>query len=240
VTPKYACFMNVEYAKTFKEADLEALANWDLLPKALSATPIYRSEILDGRVVNFNSEPEWKTYLALKENGYIQSFRAQSLMIPYASYLSYGKQYFPDFVFLTSEGYLAIVESKPTSNMNTYMVRCKYEALKQYCEERGFIFAMVDERLTSFERIKAQKINHPVTQYFDAIFDEVGIFNDEALKLIYQKFPQYTHKEIKAVLGHYVLQRDLVNKSSVGFNIKKHRRFNEEKLFKMRSKKAQS
>jgi len=230
INSKYSLFMNVENAETFTLKDLDALADWDTLPTSLKTTKVYRAEVIDGRVVNFNSEPEWNTYQALKEKGYIQSFRAQSLEIPYASYIKGDKQYYPDFIFLTPEGYIAIVESKPTSIMNTFLVRCKYEGLKHYCESRGFIYAMMDESLTTIEIKKEKKQNNPVTRYFDALFDEVGVFNDEAIKLVYQHFPDQSQKEIKEILGHHVLQRNLVNKSSVGFNIKKHRKFNATKI----------
>ncbi len=227
---KYAHFQNVDNAKTFTESDLESLANWDLLPPALKKTKIFRTETIDNRIVTFNSEPEWNTYQALKEKGFIQSFRAQSLMVPYASYFKGDKHYYPDFIFLTPEGYIAIVESKPSSIMNTFLVRCKYEGLRHYCESRGFIYAMMDETLTTLEMIKVEKQNNDITRFFDALFDEVGVFNDEAIKLVYQHFPDQSQKEIKEILGHHVLQRDLVNKSSVGFNIKRHRKFNATKI----------
>lgn len=230
INPKYRLFMNVENAETFTVKDLDALTDWDTLPTSLKKTKLYRAEVIDGRVVNFNSEPEWKTYLALKDKGYIQSFRAQSLLIPYASYLKGDKRYYPDFIFLTPEGYIAIVESKPTSIMNTFLVRCKYEGLKHFCESRGFIYAMMDESLKTIEMMKEEKQNNPITRYFDSLFDEVGVFNDEAIKLVYQRFPDQNQKEIKEILGHHVLQRSLVNKSSVGFNIKKHRKFNAMKI----------
>ena len=230
INSKYSLFMNVENAEIFTLKDLDALADWDTLPISLKTTKVYRAEVIDGRVVNFNSEPEWNTYQALKEKGYIQSFRAQSLVVPYASYIKGDKHYYPDFIFLTPEGYIAIVESKPTSIMNTFLVRCKYEGLKHFCESKGFIYAMMDESLTTIEIKKEEKQNNPVTRYFDALFDEVGVFNDEAMKLVYQRFPDQSQKEIKEILGHHVLQRNLVNKSSVGFNIKKHRKFNATKI----------
>ena len=230
INSKYSLFMNVENAEIFTLKDLDALADWDTLPTSLKKTKVYRAEVIDGRVVNFNSEPEWNTYQALKEKGYIQSFRAQSLVVPYASYIKGDKHYYPDFIFLTPEGYIAIVESKPTSIMNTFLVRCKYEGLKHFCESKGFIYAMMDESLNTIEIKKEEKQNNPITRYFDALFDEVGVFNDEAIKLVYQHFPDQSQKEIKEILGHHVLQRNLVNKSSVGFNIKKHRKFNAIKI----------
>jgi hypothetical protein len=225
IPSKYQHFMNIENASIFTVKDLEALADWDTLPTSLKTTKVYRAEVIDGRVVNFNSQPEWKTYLALKEKGYIQSFRAQSLLIPYASYLKRDKQYYPDFIFLTPEGYIAIVESKPTSIMNTFLVRCKYEGLKHFCASRGFIYAMMDEHLTTLEMIKANPIVNSITQYVDQLIADVGVFNDEALKLVYHQFSEYTQQDIKTMLGHYVLQNDYVNKSKVGFNIKKRRKF---------------
>jgi hypothetical protein len=215
----YGIFENLKYAKKFSIEDLEALTDWNLYPGKTKATKVYHQEVIEGRSVVFHSKPECQTYLNLNELGLIQHFRSQAFSIPYTTYKKKIRLYFPDFVFLTPEGYLAIVESKPTPLMSTFMVRCKYEALKNYCEKHGFIYAMMDEQLQTFSSIHAMKEDNEITRYVEYLIDTAGIFNDFALKLVHSKFKHFTQKAIKEIISRYVIQQDLYNPSSLGFKL---------------------
>lgn len=227
---KYDLFENLKHAKKFTEADLEALANWDVIPEELEETAIFWSEKINGRIVNFNSEPEWNTYLALKEKGLIQSFRAQSLVFYYDSYREKARKCIPDFIFLTPEGYLAIVESKPTALMGTYRVRCKYEALKKYCLAKGFLYAMVNEKLLSIESIQNSSFENEVTQAFDSMIADGGKFDKDKMKILYDQFKHYTQLQIKEIIGKHILRLNLKNKSKYGFHIVSKRKFKTKRI----------
>ena len=235
VDVRYQIFENLQHAKKFTEKDLEALADWDVLPESLKKNKVNTQVLIDGRYVSFGSEPELKTYQRLKGLGLIASFRAQHLRVPYASYIKGDKNYYPDFIFLTPEGYIAIVESKPIALMSNLMVEAKYHFLKRYCEAHGFLYAMVDENLTTIEQVRKEALPKDVTQYADHLLETAKIFDDGALEMVYLWFKEegYTQLEIKTILSKHWIQRELVNKSTRGFLIKKRRKINYDLLEKM-------
>ena len=231
---RYQLFENLENAKKFTENDLEALADWDVLPESLKKNKVSTQVLIDGRFVSFGSEPELKTYQRLKELGVIASFRAQHLRVPYASYIKGDKNYYPDFVFLTPEGYIAIVESKPIALMSNMTVEAKYHFLKRYCEAHGFLYAMMDENLTTIEHVREEALPKEITQYANHLLDTARIFDDGAMEMVYLRFKEegYTQLEIKTILSKHWIQRELVNKSTRGFLIKKRRKINYDLLEK--------
>ncbi len=235
IDPRYQIFENLEHAKKFTETDLESLADWNVAPEALKKNKIFTQVRIDGRLVSFGSEPELKTFQRLKDLGVIASFRAQHLRVPYASYIKGDKNYYPDFVFLTPEGYIAIVESKPIALMSYFVVEAKYHFLKRYCEAHGFLYAMLDENLTTIEQVRKETLPKDVTQYADHLLETARIFDDGAMEMVYLWFKEegYTQLALKTILSKHWIQRELVNKSTRGFLIKKRRKINYDLLEKM-------
>jgi len=229
-TLTYAGFENVIHAKNFTEKDLEALADWDVKPEATAETTVFTSQVIDGRTIPFHSEPEWNTYLALKQKSLIQSFRAQSLCITYASYLRGGKQYYPDFIFLTPEGYLAVVESKPIEAMSNFLVQAKYHALAKFCQAHGMIYAMMDEHLESFHQMKQPSTPNEVGEYVNHLMTTARMFNDGAMKFVYAKFKPMIHSTLKQMVARHVIQQRWVNHRYHGFEIRNPRKLNLELL----------
>ena len=228
IDPRYQIFENLQNAKKFTEKDLESLTDWDVPPEALKETTVVKQVMIDGRKVSFGSEPEFNTYQRLKEQGLIQSFRAQYLCVHYASYLKDEKKYYPDFIFLTPEGYLAIVESKPISLMSNFMVEAKYHFLKRYCEAHGYLYAMLDENLTTIEQVRKEALPKDITEYADHLLATARIFDDGAFELLSLQFKEkgYTKVELRIILSKHWIQRELVNRSTRGFLIKKRRKIN--------------
>lgn len=74
-----------------------------------------------------------------------KQIKTQSLKIPFNN--SY---YYPDFQCLTHDNHLVIIEIKPLLNMcEDYQIK-KFQALKNYCEQYGFGYLIVDDRNNSF------------------------------------------------------------------------------------------
>jgi hypothetical protein len=144
----------------------------------------------------------------------------QNLKITHSTYQGKLKPYYPDFVFLTPEGYIAIVESKPIVDMSNFYNRCKYYALKLYCESMGFIYAMVDENLVSLESILQHQVTNNITKAFDAILETTGQFRSGDLKIIYEKQKAYLQKDINNILSKHSAQKNLINQAKFGFEIK--------------------
>jgi len=228
IDPRYQIFENLQHAKKFTEKDLESLTDWDVIPEALKETKVVTQVMIDRRNVSFGSWPEFYTYQRLKEKGLIQSFRAQYLCVHYASYLADEKKYYPDFIFLTPEGYLAIVESKPISLMSNFMVEAKYHFLKRYCETHGYLYAMMDENLTTIEQVRKEVLPEDITEYADHLLATARIFDDGAFELLSLQFKEkgYTKVELRIILSKHWIQRELVNRSNRGFLIKKRRKIN--------------
>lgn len=216
---KYELFCNVANAKKFTLDDLNALANWDVIPDEIKDNDVKITLPIDEVDVPFYSIPEYNTYIALRTKKLIRDFRVQSLEITYSTYQGKFKPYYPDFVFLTPEGYIAIVESKPVVDMSNFYNRCKYYALKLYCESMGFIYAMVDENLVSLESILQRKVNNGITKAFDEILETTGQFSAGDLKFIFDKHKSYTQIEVRKILSKHITQKNLINTSRYGFEI---------------------
>ncbi len=216
---KYDLFCNVDKAKKFTMDDLNSLADWSITPEGIKDNKVIKILPIEGKDVPFYSIPEYNTYIALRSKKLIQHFRVQSLKITHSTYQGKLKPYYPDFVFLTPEGYLAIVESKPIVDMSNFYNRCKYYALKLYCESMGFIYAMVDENLVSLDSILKYKVINPITKSFDEILEKNGQFNHNDLEFIFRNNNAYTQLQIREVLSKHIAQKNLVNYSKYGFEI---------------------
>jgi hypothetical protein len=216
---KYDLFCNVDKAKKFTIDDLNSLADWSITPEGIKDNKVIKILPIEGKDVPFYSIPEYNTYIALRSKKLIQHFRVQSLKITHSTYQGKLKPYYPDFVFLTPEGYLAIVESKPIVDMSNFYNRCKYYALKLYCESMGFIYAMVDENLVSLDSILKHKVINPITKSFDEILEKNGQFNHNDLEFIFRNNKAYTQLQIREVLSKHIAQKNLVNYSKYGFEI---------------------
>jgi hypothetical protein len=221
IDDKYSLFCNVDGAKTFTLEYLDSLADWDTIPEGIKDNEVKKTLPIDGVDVPFYSIPEYNTYIALRSKKLIKHFRVQSLKITHSTYQGKLKPYYPDFVFLTPEGYIAIVESKPIVDMSNFYNRCKYYALKLYCESMGFIYAMVDENLVSLESILQHQVTNNITKAFDGILETTGQFSAGDLKFIFEKHKSsYKQIEIREILSRHIAQKNLLNKAKYGFEIK--------------------
>ncbi len=227
---KYDLFCNVDKAKKFTIDDLNSLADWSITPEGIKDNKVIKILPIEGKDVPFYSIPEYNTYIALRSKKLIQHFRVQSLKITHSTYQGKLKPYYPDFVFLTPEGYLAIVESKPIVDMSNFYNRCKYYALKLYCESMGFIYAMVDENLVSLDSILKHKVMNPITKSFDEILEKNGQFNHNDLEFIFRNNKAYTQLQIREVLSKHIAQKNLVNYSKYGFEITSNETINFNRL----------
>ncbi len=220
IDDKYSIFCNMDGAKKFTLEYLDSLADWDVIPEGIKDNEVKKTLPIDGVDVPFYSMPEYNTYIALRSKKLIKHFRVQSLKITHSTYRGKLKPYYPDFVFLTPEGYIAIVESKPITDMSNFYNRCKYHALRLYCERMGYIYAMVDENLVSLQSILQQKVTNPITKAFDQILETKGQFSPGDLKVIYEKQKAYSQKEINHMLSKHIAHKNLVNQAQHGFDIK--------------------
>lgn len=218
---KYYLFENIKLAKKFSLDEFNRIAEWGSIQFDMSNTHIEKVLTIDGYRAVFNSKVEYEAYLKLKSRNLIESFRCQSLMINYNTYNGKNKSYYPDFTFLTPEGYIAIVEVKPIVDMANFFNRCKFESLKKYCEKNGYIYSILDNRLMTFQSILNNHSRSEITDFFDNKLNSLGYFREGQLREAYSLFSRYTQNEIKDFISRHVAWLKLKNTSKYGFEVKK-------------------
>jgi hypothetical protein len=116
-------------------------------------------------------------------------------------------------------------------DMSNFYNRCKYHALKLYCERMGYIYAMVDENLVSLESILQRKVTNIITKSFDEILEKTGQFSAGDLKFIFEKHKSsYKQIEIREILSRHIAQMNLLNKAKFGFEIMSDETINFDRL----------
>ena len=147
----------------------------------------YDSSAINKCVLKFGSrdiycdsklERRFLTYLL--KNGFIKDVKAEALEICYDSSEMSGKRYFPDFCMKLHDDTIAVVEMKNLLSIGYHLNVDKYEALKRYCNEKGYRYAQVakdyDENVyISAEQIADRETNIDLKNYIVSKIDENGI-----------------------------------------------------------------
>ena len=117
--------------------------------------------------VYYDSMYEKKILEELDSCSFVKKIKTQSLIIPYKARLSNKKRrYIPDIQLLLTDGSLAIIEIKPYLEMVNSTNMRKHKALRKYCKENGYGFAIIDKDLYSFEDLKKEKVSEDVQKEF--------------------------------------------------------------------------
>jgi len=103
--------------------------------------------------LEYESGIEMKVLGKLASCPEVNDIKAQSLKIQYFFESKEGG-YYPDFVVLFSDGRIAIIEVKIVLDMVTSKTLVKYDALKSFCEDKGFGYAMLNDRGDTLEKLK--------------------------------------------------------------------------------------
>ena len=178
--PAYVMLNNHKYAKEYSEDYfLRELNDWS----KKSPFPIrypHAVKLSDGYVFVANGEPEEKLVKRLDHKDMFLHIRGNSfcIKIPYKN-----KKYYPDIIVYTKEGKIGIIEVKPMLNMADYKVIEKYEALKKYCEKRGFMYVMCDYQYHTYDFQRKRKVSDEVKAAVKKEFNKKGKFTDCDLDL---------------------------------------------------------
>lgn len=103
--------------------------------------------------VAYESKLEKEIIKSYSKCTFVTNIKTQSLVINY-KYKGKICQYYPDIQILINNELLAIIEVKPAYHMVDSLNMAKYKALKNYCEQNGFGYAMIDDHLNSMEKLK--------------------------------------------------------------------------------------
>ena len=135
-----------------------------------------------GREVYCDSKLERRFIAYLFRCGYCTDCKSESLELEYSSASMAGKKYFPDFVLKLHDGRVAVVEMKNLSSLGYHLNIAKYEALKKFCTENGYLYAEVakDEaagRYVSAEIVAARPVDEALAAAIRTALDEAGVFS---------------------------------------------------------------
>lgn len=106
----------------------------------------------DNIIYQYESNMEKNVLLKFLQNQTFQQIKTQSLTIQ----LDNCHVYYPDFICLTHDNHLVIVEIKPVQKMCEQKNIIKFNALEDYCNEHGYGYLVIDDKLRSFNHIATE------------------------------------------------------------------------------------
>jgi len=107
--------------------------------------------------VLYDSPYEKKILEDLDKCDFVKKIKTQSLIIEYSPNIKIRK-YYPDIELLLNDDSILIIEVKPFKEMVNKHNLQKHNALEEYCKEKGFGFAILDQDYYSFEDLKKEKV----------------------------------------------------------------------------------
>ena len=156
----------------------------DLFPeisKSYDSTAANRCFLKVGeRTIYCDSKLERRFLSYLFEKGFIVDAKSECLELTYSSSVKDGKKYYPDFCLKLYDGTIAIIELKNLSSMGYHLNVDKYEALKTFCNEKGYKFAEIAKnyeanRYVSAEEIKKLPINKNLQKFIKDKISQNGV-----------------------------------------------------------------
>lgn len=152
---------NTKYAKTFSEEYFENMADWSDCKSHSDSGPKYLYTLKSGKTIECDSRPERNMVKYLDDRDLYICLGSQALCIKYDTAFKKDKNYFPDFVLLTKDYHIAIIEVKSLSSMSYHLNLEKYKALEKYCKKKGFEYMMVDpdHDYKTLDQLRNMRIN---------------------------------------------------------------------------------
>ena len=165
----------------------------------------------------------------LERSGVAAVIGGQALSICYSTYFTKHNDYFPDIVILTTDNRIGIIEVKPTIAMSYHLNIEKYMALRQYCEENGFMYMMVDpdSNYTTFEEFRNDEVPDNIKKLFVPLEKRTIVgskeyfhFSKENVDEWYKQFRwDYERKEFELLIHTLIIQKGWFNTFDRGFNV---------------------
>ena len=206
-------------SKIFTDIDLLELSDW-IRNFNTTRDPKYIKTI-DGWDFPYDSKEEFSLIRKLSKKEYYKVLRGQSLIIPYDTSEKLNKDYHPDIVMLTHDNRIAIIEVKPLNLMSNYYNICKYEGLKKYAKDNGFICVMCDRNFRTFEYLSRKKVPKAVADAFENQLHIYNKFTPFQLDNICEGMTRKQKEAIKLDIHAYIIQKGYRNNSRYSFDINK-------------------
>lgn len=228
--PVLAKLNNQSGAKTFTLEYFNSIADWSYCPSQSPDGPKDTYTTKTGNRIECDSTYEPMMLEYLENNQLVQAIGAQKLIVDCSSAFTAEMNYHPDLIFLTKDGYIAVVEVKALSAMSYHLNIEKYAALASFCEEKGFLYMMVDpaEDFFTYDDLLAVDIpnglyNH-VMWYLSEIIDEENpcLIEKSDFAVLYDALQEdYTKEDLRFYLRAIIVQEGWYNKSKHDFNVYK-------------------
>lgn len=213
-------------AKRFTSKQFNALANWSVCSAVDGTKKIGTYRTKTGNKIDYNSSYEPIMLEYLEEHNLVKEMGGQNLCIRYSSAFSSNKKYYPDIVALTTDNQIMIIEVKPAEHMSRHTNMEKYEGLVEYCEEHGYIYAMLDPTrdFMSYEDLRDMRVDPELCDIFDELVEES---NDHIVS--FDKYdvsewfdnikPDCTEKEFELMVHSLIIYYGWYNKSLYDFEV---------------------
>ena len=229
-------FENKSGAKVFTLDDFNALADWKY-GKSVSGSATSKYKTRAGNVIECDSESEVKLLKYLDRSDKFIAVGGQALTIPYDSEFVNNKNYNPDIVTLTNDGHIVIIEVKPVSSMSNHNNIEKYYGLKEYCEIKGFEYAMIDPQsdklpfddsdYMTFEQLKNLKIPRTICNLFVPLEKRTAVgsnsffhFDKSDVEEWYKAHKnEFDRNEFDAYIHSLIINKGWFNTGKYGFDV---------------------
>lgn len=154
-----------------------------------------------------NNSAEAQLAKMFASSGMIRSVRGQNFILPYRKPWAINPSpYYPDFILHLNDGRIAFIELKSVLGMCQDETICKYIYLKDFCRKRGYLAAMIDVDLLTFEEYLWPMVDDEITKYFYDTIHAQGGFNTNNLNGLLQRFSKNKHQDIRRKIASLVLQ----------------------------------
>lgn len=153
-----------------------------------------------------NNRSEARLASLFASSGVIRSIRGQNFILPYKKpWAKNSSPYYPDFILHLHDGRIAFIELKSALGMAQDETICKYAYLQSFCHQKGYLCAMVDVDLLTFEEYLWPINEDEVTRAFHLALDSLGGFNNLQLEGILQGYSKNKHQEIRRKIACCIL-----------------------------------
>ena len=191
-----------EQARKFTWEDFYAIAAGDGVP---TGNLVY--EVDQGMPLILNDLAETHFLSLIAGSGFASSIRGQSKRIDYVKpWASMPSPYYPDFVFRTYDGRIALVEIKSILGMAQDENIAKMETLFAHARERGYMAAYIDAEFVSFQEYLEPLISNEFTRFFAETVAAIGGFTNRDLERMEQRFPKTEKRNLRRIVSSLILQ----------------------------------
>ena len=167
--------------------------------------------------VSYDSPYEKKILEDLDKCDFIKKIKTQSLIIDYSPNIK-KRKYFPDIELLLNDDRVVIIEVKPFKEMVNKHNLMKHKALEDYCKEKGFGFAILDQDYYSFEDLKNEKVSLLIQMKFIRFVKSKGEVSFEECNEFKEKYNLTDYQICKIILKNnkkIIYQQKLIKYNKV-------------------------